>query len=141
LPIPGQIEIPELGIRIEAVLGDCMLADGKLIPESEREELLDPAQLPQEVLIRNWRPGDRFWPSHTKSEKKMKELLADRRISGMERKLWPVAVAEGIGLVWVRGFAVPTALQSPPGAATALWIRESPCAPRSRARTNTKDKD
>ncbi|MGB9074240.1 MAG: tRNA lysidine(34) synthetase TilS [Terriglobales bacterium] len=127
LPVPGQIEIPELGIRIEAVL-----ADRKGVPEPERERLLDPAQLPKEVRIRNWRPGDRFWPLHTKSEKKMKELLADRRISGMERKLWPVAVAEGIGLVWARGFAVPASLQSLPGAATALWIRESPSAAVSR---------
>jgi tRNA(Ile)-lysidine synthase len=123
LPVPGQIEIPELGIRIEAVL-----AGRKSIPESENERLLDPEQLPREVRIRNWRPGDRFWPSHTKSEKKMKELLAERRISGTERKLWPVAVAEGIGLVWARGFAVPAGLQSPPGAARALWIRESPAA-------------
>jgi tRNA(Ile)-lysidine synthase len=123
LPVPGQIEVPELGIRIEAVL-----AGRKSIPESEHERLLDPEQLPQEVRIRNWRPGDRFWPSHTKSEKKMKELLADRRISGTDRKRWPVAVAEGIGLVWARGFAVPAGLQSPPGAATALWIRELPAA-------------
>jgi tRNA(Ile)-lysidine synthase len=105
-----------------------VLAGRKSIPESEHERLLDPEQLPQEVRIRNWRPGDRFWPSHTKSEKKMKELLADRRISGTDRKLWPVAVAEGIGLVWARGFAVPAGLQSPPGAATALWIRELPAA-------------
>jgi tRNA(Ile)-lysidine synthase len=123
LPVPGQVEIPELGIRIEAVL-----ADRKSIPESEHERLLDPAHLPKEIRIRNWRPGDRFWPSHTKTEKKVKELLADRRISGTERKLWPVAVAEGIGLVWVRGFAVPAVLRSPGGATTALWIRESPCA-------------
>ena len=134
LPVPGQIEIPELGIRIEAVLADRVLANRKLVPEPEREQLLDPMQLPKEVLIRNWRPGDRFWPLHTKSEKKVKELLAERRISGMERKLWPVAVAEGIGLVWVRGFAVPAGLQSPSGAPTALWIRESPCAAISRTR-------
>ena len=106
LPIPGQVEVPELGIRIEAVV-----ADRKTVPEAERDRLLDPARLPGEIVIRNWRSGDRFWPAHSKEAKKVKELLTDRHIAGAGRRLWPVAVAPGLGLVWMRGFAVPTDLQ------------------------------
>ncbi len=76
------------------------------------------------VLIRNWRPGDRFWPAHTAAAKKVKELLSDRHVTGAEKKLWPVAVAEGCGLVWMRGFAVPAAFRAPAGSAQAIWIRE-----------------
>jgi hypothetical protein len=31
-------------------------------------------RMPKEVLIRNWRPGDRYWPAHTAAAKKVKEL-------------------------------------------------------------------
>ncbi len=120
LRVPGQIEIRELGIRIEA-----LLAERKNVPETERERLLDPARLPKELIVRNWSPGDRFWPAHTREAKKVKELLSDRHISGVVREWWPVAVAEELGLVWMRGFSTPTDLQPSPGVSLVLWIQEA----------------
>jgi len=119
LPVPGVVEIPELGVCIEA-----RVVDVGGVPEDKRDELLDLARIPKEVLIRNWRAGDRFQPAHTAAEKKVKELLSDRHATGVEKKLWPVAVAKGCGLIWMRGFAVPAAFQTPAGASKAIWIRE-----------------
>jgi tRNA(Ile)-lysidine synthase len=119
LAVPGSVKVPELGACIEA-----RLVDASRVPEAERARLLDPGRLPKEILIRNWRAGDRYWPAHTVAAKKVKELLSDRHAAGSEKKLWPVAVAEGSGLVWMRGFAVPAALRAPEGAAKAIWIRE-----------------
>jgi tRNA(Ile)-lysidine synthase len=59
------------------------------------------------LVIRNWRPGDRFWPAHTRSEKKVKELLQERHLPAREKSLWPVALADD-QLVWMRGFPVST---------------------------------
>ena len=119
LVVPGAVEVPELGARIEA-----RVVDAGGVPEDERGELLDPGRIPKKVLIRNWRAGDRFWPAHTADAKKVKELLSDRHVTGVEKRLWPVAVAEGCGLIWMRGFAVPAAFQAPAGASKAIWIRE-----------------
>ncbi len=119
LAVPGAVEVPELGTHIEARVVD---ADG--VPEDERGQLLGLEHMPKEVLIRNWRAGDRYWPSHTAAARKVKELLSDRHASGAEKKLWPVAVAEGCGLVWMRGFAVPAAFRASTGASQAIWIRE-----------------
>jgi tRNA(Ile)-lysidine synthase len=119
LAVPGAVEVPELGVRIEA-----RVVDVGGVPEDERGELMDLARVPKEVLIRNWRAGDRLWPAHTAAGKKVKELLSDRHATGVEKKLWPVAVAEGCGLIWMRGFAVPSAFQAPAGASRAIWIRE-----------------
>jgi tRNA(Ile)-lysidine synthetase-like protein len=94
------------------------------VPEGERGQLLDLGRMPKEVLIRNWRAGDRFWPAHTAAARKVKELLSDRHATGAEKKLWPVAIAEGCGLVWMRGFAVPVAYRAPAGAPRAIWIRQ-----------------
>jgi len=119
LAVPGAVEVPELGARIEARVVD---ADG--VPEDERGQLLDLERMPQEVLIRNWRAGDRFWPAHRAAARKVKELLSDRHATGAQKKLWPVAIAEGCELVWMRGFAVPAAFRAPAGASKAIWIRE-----------------
>ena len=119
LVVPGAVEVPELGACIEA-----RVVDASGVPEYESGELLDLARMPKEVLIRNWRAGDRFWPAHTAAAKKVKELLSDRHATGVEKKLWPVAVAKGCGLIWMRGFAVPAAFRSSVGASKAIWIRQ-----------------
>ena len=119
LALPGAVEVPELGARIEA-----RVVDAAGVPDDERDELLDVARMPKEVLIRNWRAGDRFWPAHTAATKRVKELLSDRHATGVAKKLWPVAVAKGCGLIWMRGFAVPAAFLAPAGASKAIWIRE-----------------
>jgi len=119
LAVPGAVEVPELSACIEA-----WVVDVGSVPEGERGHLLDLGRVPKEVLIRNWRAGDRFWPAHTAAARKVKELLSDRHATGAEKKLWPVAVAEGCGLVWMRGFAVPAAFRSPAGASQAIWIRQ-----------------
>lgn len=118
LPIPGEVEIPELGIQLRAII-----VDPKSVPETDRDSLLDPACLSGVVLVRNWQAGDRYWPAHTKQEKKVKDLLSDRQAAGTQKKLWPVAVGRG-DLVWMRGFAVPVAVRAPEWAAKAIWIRE-----------------
>jgi len=119
LAVPGAVKIPELGASIEA-----RLVDAGSVPEDGHGQLLDLGCMPKEVLIRNWRAGDRYWPSHTSSAKKVKELLSGRHLTGAEKKLWPVAVVKGRGLIWMRGFAVPAAFRAPVGASQAIWIRE-----------------
>ncbi len=119
LGVPGAVEVPELGACLEA-----RVVDVGSVPEGERGYLLDLDRVPKEVLIRNWRAGDRFWPAHTAAARKVKELLSDRHATGAEKKLWPVAVAEGCGLVWMRGFAAPVAFRAPAGAPQAIWIRQ-----------------
>jgi tRNA(Ile)-lysidine synthase len=125
LTLPGAVKIPELGAYIEArIIHIDIPADISGVPEDERGQLLNIELIPTQILIRNWRPGDRFWPAYTSAEKKVKELLSDRHATGAQKKLWPVADAEGCGLIWLRGFAVPKAFRAPAGARQAIWIRE-----------------
>jgi tRNA(Ile)-lysidine synthase len=119
LTVPGAVEVHELAACIEA-----RVVNVTEVPEHEHAHLLDMQRMPKQVLIRNWRAGDRYWPAHTAAARKVKELLSDLRAAGPEKKLWPVAVADGCGLVWMRGFAVPAAFHAPAEAAQAIWIRE-----------------
>jgi tRNA(Ile)-lysidine synthase len=120
--LPGRALVPETGTVVEAL---------RVKPEWETSgynpvQLLDPDTLPSRLAVRNWRPGDRFWPAHTKSPKKIKELLQERQIPALDRRLWPVVV-NGDEIVWVRGFPAPAGLQAKPGG-EALLIRERPLA-------------
>jgi len=118
LPVPGSVEVRETESRFEAVLVSGNAAEGY-----NPEDLMNRALLAAELKIRNWRPGDRFWPSHTKAAKKVKELLQERHVTGPERRLWPVAVS-GTDVVWVRGFRAPRELRPRSAADNAVLIRE-----------------
>jgi tRNA(Ile)-lysidine synthase len=116
LPVPGSVEVQETESRFEVVL-----VSGKAAEGYNPEDLLDRALLASDLRVRNWRPGDRFWPAHTKGAKKIKELLQERRVAGPERQLWPVVVS-GSDVVWVRGF--PSSRQLRPRSQAAVLIRE-----------------
>ena len=117
LALPGSTLVPEIG---SAFLAEFVSAPEVAAYNPDR--LLDAESLPGPIRVRNWHPGDRFWPAHTKSPKKIKELLQEHRLHGSERSLWPVLVSEN-EIVWVRGFAVPAEFRFKPGG-RAVWIEE-----------------
>src|SRR5580658_2437676 len=123
LLLPGLVVVNAAGSSIEA----------RTVPAGAEaaynpDQLLDAASLPGPLRVRNWRPGDRFRPAHTKSPKKIKELLQERHVAHPQRRLWPVVVSGSEGeIVWVRGFSAPAKLRATPGRA-AIVILEKPLA-------------
>jgi tRNA(Ile)-lysidine synthase len=99
LTVPGEVLISEAGITVQASRVDSA-GEGY-----NPEHLLDGKHAKENLIVRNWRAGERFWPAHTKEPKKIKELLQDRHITGDEKKRWPV-VACGDEIVWMRGLGV-----------------------------------
>ena len=100
----------------------CVPADQ--VAEYNPDELLDADSLSGQLRVRNWRAGDRFWPVHTKSPKKIKELLQERHLTQLERALWPVVVSRN-QIVWVRGFATHAKFAAKPGRSGVL-LRDRP---------------
>lgn len=98
LPVPGEVMVSEIGSIVEA---RRISADAGY----NSDHLLDAQSLQAGLKVRNWRAGDRFWPRHTKSPRKIKELLQERHVPQPERWQWPVIVSAG-EIVWMRGFSV-----------------------------------
>jgi tRNA(Ile)-lysidine synthase len=130
LAVPGRVLVQDLRVILEAlhIVPKITL---EITPESQPAEynpqqLLSAELLSARLIVRNWRPGDRFWPAHTKAPKKVKELLQERHLAQPVRRLWPVAV-NGDQIVWMRGFPVPARLRAKAGE-EAVLIREIPWA-------------
>jgi tRNA(Ile)-lysidine synthase len=114
LPVPGKVTVVEAGIVLETAM-----AKGLTAPNGS--DLVD-LRLAKDIwVVRNWRPGERFWPAHTKEPKKIKELLQNRHITGEQKQRWPV-IAYGDEILWVKGFGVRRDLQ--PAGRNGVLIRE-----------------
>jgi len=110
--VPGGISVPRLGLTFRFKIveaGDC----GRAYNNTEMAGL-DPRKLPGGLVLRNWRPGDRFQPLGSGKACKLKELLRQRKIPLGQRKLWPV-LGSGKEIVWVQGFPPASLVAAPPG--------------------------
>jgi tRNA(Ile)-lysidine synthase len=105
LAIPGEVHVPELGLTLRA-----LVVRSEFAQEAPPGELLSSELVGSELVVRNWCPGDRFRPIHSRSEEKLKRLFAEKRIRAEERPSWPV-VLSGEEIVWVRGFPVANEYQ------------------------------
>jgi tRNA(Ile)-lysidine synthase len=123
LAVPGKVTIWEANLEIEALF----VTDGSSAGYNSGI-FLDPRLLEKELTVRNWRAGDRFWPAHSKTPTKIKELLQRRQLKSSERKLWPV-VLSGEEVIWVKGFPPSSQLQPSPGVKEVIIIRDLPMAP------------
>lgn len=101
LPVPGEVRIGEVGLTVRAMIVCKKVAVGS----GETDNLLSAELLGPELTVRNWRPGDRYWPVHTGSEEKLKRLFAEQHIPAEQRPSWPVALSRE-QIVWVRGLPV-----------------------------------
>jgi tRNA(Ile)-lysidine synthase len=118
LAVPGEVSVKEAGTRFQAVLVP-LTGDQRYNPD----HLLDRDRVGPQLKIRNWHARDRYWPGHTKALRKVKDLLQRRHVTGLERKLWPVAVS-GDEVIWVRGFPTAETLRPGNGAGQAVLIQE-----------------
>ncbi|MGE5207275.1 MAG: tRNA lysidine(34) synthetase TilS [Chlamydiota bacterium] len=119
LPLPGQVLVPETGTVFQAVLGR--------ISAEQAGNAYDPACLSSPLQVRNWHPGDRFWPSHTRAPRKVKELLQERKVTLARRRTWPVITSAVSGreqIIWMRGFPPPQALLVASGQGQGIIIEE-----------------
>jgi tRNA(Ile)-lysidine synthase len=119
--VPGEVTVPQLGVvfRFKIVHPD-RLAKGY---NSLQMAGLDPRKLSGQLLLRNWRAGDRFQPLGSRKLQKLKELFRQQQIPRERRKLWPL-LAAGQDVVWVRGFPPGEAVAAAGGAGEILIVEE-----------------
>jgi|tagenome__1003787_1003787.scaffolds.fasta_scaffold20964649_2 tRNA(Ile)-lysidine synthase len=114
---PGEICVPELQTTICACISE---SNGTAANTAYNRAHSIQLGAFSELVLRNWRAGDRFQPALHTSEKRLKELLYPLHLTAEEKRVWPV-VAAGDRIVWVRGIVAPE-LRTASG--ERLWIEE-----------------
>ncbi len=115
--VPGHCDIPEIGRRVtvlEAPIQGWMLAG-----DARRAGLAAGLRPGDRVEVRNRRPGDRVHPLGAPGERKLKDLLVDRRIPRAQRDTLPL-LCIGSRLAWVPGVTIDERFRLP--AAGTAWV-------------------
>jgi tRNA(Ile)-lysidine synthase len=125
LAIPGEVVIPSRGKMLRA-----------RVEAADSRHVIDGSLITGDLVVRNWRPGDRFQPAHTRAPKKVKELL--QKIPAAERKMWPVVVS-GKEIVWMPGFPPAAKFLVKAGAGPGLVLEE--VTPAKEAKVAVKKRE
>lgn len=83
-------------------------------------ELFDAGLVGASMVLRHWRPGDRFQPSGMAQAVKLQDLFTNAKVPACERRRRLVAEAAGGRVFWVEGLRISEAFKL--RAATALEL-------------------
>jgi tRNA(Ile)-lysidine synthase len=119
LQIPGELEIPEIAVRVRVVRR--AVEPWMLQGSSHRAALALPLTEGDHVTIRNRRPGDRIHPLGGRGSRRLKEVLIDRRMPREVRERLPL-LCVGERIAWVPGVTIDERFRLA-GHATA-WVAE-----------------
>jgi tRNA(Ile)-lysidine synthase len=122
LLIPGRTRVLAPAITIESELSteSGVYTDGVV-------DQLDWGRCAGSLLLRNWRPGDRYESQVSSGAEKIKTLFQEFRVPLWERRSWPVITldgSEGSPIVWSRGFGVARQFKAGSETRETLVIRE-----------------
>lgn len=100
---PGTIDLPEAGIRL--FLEEMDAGDLPDMETSAQTVFLDAGKITWPLMIRNFRPGDRFIPLGMTGHRKLKDFWIDLKIPLERRKRIPI-LTRNDQPIWVCGFRI-----------------------------------
>ena len=97
-------------------------------------ECFDADRIGPEIILRHWRPGDRFQPIGLKSAAKLQDLFVNARIPAARRRDLVLAATPAGGIFWVEGLRIADAFKLTPQSRRQLVWRFSwsPAGARTR---------
>jgi tRNA(Ile)-lysidine synthase len=108
--VPGHCDIPEIGRRLS--VEPSGVAAWMRVGDGLRAGLATAIPPGAVVEVRNRRPGDRVHPLGAPGERKLKDVLVDRRIPRAERDRIPLLCFEG-RIAWVPGVTIDERFRLP----------------------------
>jgi tRNA(Ile)-lysidine synthase len=109
---PGKIFIEEAKVHI-SFIEIPKAASVDLQPSGHRVAFFDMDKIRFPLAIRNFRPGDRFWPLGSSGNQKLKKFFIDHKISRIERAKCPIVLSRN-KIIWVAGHRLDNAVRIGP---------------------------
>lgn len=120
LSIPGVVDLPELGTRLEAaLLNPCEMPCVRL--NDTRVGYLDAGDR-RSLTVRMPQPGDRFQPLGMSGTKKLHDFFVDCKVPRAERARIPVVIA-GTDIAWVAGWRIDERFKVTDNTKSVLTLR------------------
>jgi tRNA(Ile)-lysidine synthase len=101
IAIPGRTLIESAALEFAAEVVPFAAAE---LPAVESEALLDYERIDRELVVRNFKPGDRIVPIGMDGSRKVKRIFIDRKLPRPRRASFPI-VTMGRQIVWLPGLA------------------------------------
>jgi tRNA(Ile)-lysidine synthase len=121
LEIPGLCPVPEAGATFRCTI--CSAPNQKTMWEKRFvQAFLKTPHLPQSLLIRSRKPGDRYGGS---GHRKVKKMLIDNKIPQLQRFALPMIVA-GNSVIWIPGFKPARDYEAMPESPTCVLVEMLP---------------
>ena len=122
--VPGRRVAPDGNSMIcLAVIGREQGADACATLKSD----LYFRSIPERLVLRGWRPGDRYRPVGHVHDRKLKELFQRQRVPSWRRPLWPILCC-GDKILWARDFG-PAAEYATPSSGAQFRLRVHEVSP------------
>ncbi len=78
------------------------------------------------LLVRGWKPGDRYHPLGAPGSRKLQDMFTDRKVSALERKRLPVVCNHEGEILWVPGLLPADALKITENTSRAIRLTYIP---------------
>ena len=109
---PGKIFIAEAEAHISFIeFPKTQSLDLQM--SGNRIAFLDRDKIRFPLIIRNFRPGDRFWPLGSSGNQKLKKFFIDHKVSRIERTKCPIVLSRN-KIIWVAGHRLDHAVRIGP---------------------------
>ena len=109
---PNELQLDLRGRAGEAEFGGAVLnwrfePNKKKLPGHEfAREFYDADKIGEKIILRHWRPGDRFQPIGLKTAVKLQDLFTNKKIPRDRRRDLLVAAVAGGEIFWVEGLRI-----------------------------------
>jgi tRNA(Ile)-lysidine synthase len=122
--VPGSLRIPgtDIDVRLELIENPRTLDETDCVYNNWMGGL-DWRRLSGPLEWRNWQAGDRYGPSGSTGEEKIKTLFQRARVPLWDRRNWPVLL-DGPAIVWVRQFGPAAEYEANSGSRWVLAIHD-----------------
>ena len=127
LDVPGTVSVPEAGVSISAEVVDAATLTGDESQASDAVVVAVSDGANQSLVVRNWRPGDRFRPIGLGGHrKKLQDLFVDRKVPRADRTRIPLVLDRDERIIWVVGQGVSDDFRVTTGATSVLVLKARP---------------
>jgi tRNA(Ile)-lysidine synthase len=125
LSVPGQIVIDETGVAVSASVRSAV-APAELTAGGASLAMVQAGSFEPPLVVRSRLPGDRIRPLGAPGQRKVQDLLVDRKVPRADRDRVPIVVDAVGQVVWVAGVAIADACRvtAPEGGVVILKVTE-----------------